>query len=308
MTQTLFLANCRAILVAAIAYAAGRGWLTPADSGALTAILVPIGALVGPWVWIIYSNMNSKLVPHDSVAIQHLDGSKPDLAVGELTNAVTKVVGALLFGALILGGATRSYAADNLPVKLPSLVSATPCTPQSCSGWYAGFGILGDGSNADIIGNGINGSVFSTGAALKVQGGYQLWNGAWFAAIDASVGYEFTTNASAGAVNPSGGNKFVGTELVKLGYNFFPSVASATTAPSQSPLPLTVPANLLASSTPYLTFGGLQRRGISEWVNGVGIETVIAAGWSSDVRYLYAPSQQGVAATSIVMFEVNKHF
>lgn len=205
--------------------------------------------------------------------------------------------------------ASPALAADivPLPAKAP-FASARSCTPQDCSGWYAGFGILGDGSNADVIGNGINGSVFSTGGALKLQGGYQLWNGAWFAAIDGSVGYEFTTNSSAGAVANAGGSRFIGTELVKLGYNFFPSAAQAMATPSQSPVPLVVPANLLASSTPYLTFGGMQRRGISEWVNGVGVQTVIAAGWSTDVKYLYAPAQQDVPATSVVMFELNKHF
>lgn len=201
-----------------------------------------------------------------------------------------------------------AFAADLGPVfKASSLVRA-PCAAGSCSGWYAGFGILGDGSNADVIGNGINGSVFSTGGALKVQGGYQLWNGSWFAAIEGSAGYEFTTNSSAGTVANAGGSRFIGTELVKLGYNFFPSTQSAVVSPSQSPIPLSVPANLLASSTPYMVFGGMQRRGISEWVSGAGVQTIIAAGWSSDVKYLYAPAQQNVPATSVVMLELNKHF
>jgi hypothetical protein len=212
----------------------------------------------------------------------------------------------LAFAALMLPA-----AAADLPRKAPDIIPVSwgNCTPQHCSGWYAGFGVLGDGSNADVVGNGINGSVFSEGGALKLQGGYQLWNGAWFAAIDASVGYEFTTRSSAGLpVANGGGSRFIATELVKLGYNFFPSMQVATTASGQSPIPLTVPANLLASSTPYLTFGGMQRRGISEWVNGVGVQTVIAAGWSTDAKYLYAPAQQNVPATSIVMFELNKHF
>lgn len=202
---------------------------------------------------------------------------------------------------------SHAFAADvPLPVKSPLKVS---CVPGNCSGWYAGVGLLGDGSNVDVVANGVSGSVFSTGGALKVQGGYQLWNGSWFAAFDASVGYEYTTNVSAGApVVGAGGSRFIGTELLKLGYNFFPSTAAAITPPSQSPVPLTVPANLLASSTPYLTFGGMQRRGRNEWVSGVGVQTVIASGWSTDVKYLHAPSQDGEPAASIVMFEINRHF
>lgn len=204
--------------------------------------------------------------------------------------------------------ALPAVAAD-LPVKVLPFASPTLCVAGSCSGWYAGFGVLGDGSNADIIGSGVNGSVFAGGGAIKVQGGYQYWAGSVLAGIEGGVGYEFTTNISAGlpTVNKSG-SRFVGTELIKLGYNFFPGAASALTAPSQSPVPLTVPANLLASTTPFFVFGGLQRRGISEWVNGAGVETVIAAGWTSEAKYLYAPAQQGQPATSIVTLELNKHF
>lgn len=213
---------------------------------------------------------------------------------------------ALAFAAL----SSHALAADiRFPVKSP-LLPAPSCVPGSCSGFYAGFGILGDGSNVDVVANGINGSVFSTGGVLKVQGGYQFWNGSWFAALDASVGYEYTTKVSANlpTIAGNGGSKIVATELVKLGYNFLPGTANALTPPSQSPAPLMVPANLLASSTPYFTVGGLQRRGKNEWVSGVGVQTVIAAGWSSDLKYLHAPSQQGEPATSIVMFELNRHF
>lgn len=216
----------------------------------------------------------------------------------------------LILSAFGLLAATAALASDlSLPVKAIPFTSATLCTPSSCSGWYAGFGILGDGSNADIVGSGINGSVFSSGGAIKVQGGYQLWNGAYFAAIEGGAGYEFTTNASAGVpVVEKGGSKFIGTELVKLGYNFFPQAGAAVTTPSQSPVPMTTAASLLAASTPYFVFGGMQRRGVSEWVNGAGVQMIVAAGWSTDVKYLYAPAQQNVPATSVVMFELNKHF
>ena len=213
-----------------------------------------------------------------------------------------------IFIAVGLAACSAVHAADVQlpPVKAPV---AAPCIAGSCSGWYAGFGVLGDGANVDIIGNGINGSVFAAGGALKAQAGYQLWSNAWFAAIEAGAGYEFTRAANSGLpIQNNGGSKFVGTELVKLGYNFFPSTASAVVAPSQSPLPLVSPANILAASTPYLTFGGMQRRGKNLWVNGAGVQSIISAGWSSDIKYLYAPSQNGDPATNVVMIELNKHF
>src|SRR6266852_5887337 len=172
-----------------------------------------------------------------------------------------------------------ALAAD-LPVKATPYLSATPCAAGSCSGWYAGFGILGDGTNVDVIGNGINGSVFAAGGAIKVHGGYQFWNGNWFAAIEGGVGYEFTRASSSNLpITNNFGSKFIGTELIKLGYNFFPSTQSAVVVPSQSPIPLVSPANFFAATTPYMVFGGMQRRGKSLWVNGAGAETIIAAGW-----------------------------
>lgn len=69
MTQTFFLGQLRLMAVAIIAYGTGKGWFTPADSGLISGLLGPIGLLAGPWLWSIYSNVNSKLVPKDSVAI-----------------------------------------------------------------------------------------------------------------------------------------------------------------------------------------------------------------------------------------------
>jgi hypothetical protein len=126
----MFLANCRAVLIAIIAYCAGRGFLTPADSTALTAVLIPIGALVGPWAWVIYANINSKLVPHDSVAIStdHVAGADipkaGDTAV--LTNGdnrvmAVKVVGAIMFVFLIFGALPSSAFAQTKPAGACSL-------------------------------------------------------------------------------------------------------------------------------------------------------------------------------------------
>lgn len=214
----------------------------------------------------------------------------------------------LLLAAVIVALFLTSAKAADISVKAPA-IAAAPCVAGACSGWYAGFGAMGNGTNADIVGNGINGSVFAGGGALHVEGGYQFWSGSLFAAIEGSLGYEFTSNVSSGVPsNNLTGSRFVGTELIKLGYNFFPSTASATTAPSQSPVPLIVPANLLASTTPYFAFGGMQRLGHNVWVNGAGLETVIAAGWSSHAEYLYAPAQNGLNATSIIRLGLDRHF
>jgi opacity protein-like surface antigen len=247
----------------------------------------------------------------------------PQIAMGMITGGlalifakdsnVTGGTKSLILVGAILGALTfapQARAAD-LAVKAinNALTSPTPCVVQNCSGWYGGFGVLGDGSNADIVGNGLNGSVFAAGGAIKAQGGYQFWNGSWFAALDLGVGYEFTTNVSANApVVNAGGSKFIGLETVKLGYNFFPSTQMAPVTPSTSPVQALAPANILSNTTPYFRFGGMQRKGVNMWVNGAGVQTVIAANWTSDVSYLYAPAQQGLPATSVVLLELNRHF
>jgi opacity protein-like surface antigen len=202
---------------------------------------------------------------------------------------------------------TAAFAAD-LPVKTSVAAPVPYCTPGNCSGLYGGFGFAGTGANLDLL-NG--GSVFSAGGTVKVQGGYQLWNGNWLAAIDLSFGGEFTTATnSAVPVVPreKGRSKLFGSEMIKLGYNFFPSSQSVAPAPSQSPIAFLTPANLLAASTPYVKCGGLQRRGISAGACGAGVEAVIASGWTADFSYLNSPAQQGLPADQLVMIEINKHF
>lgn len=204
-----------------------------------------------------------------------------------------------------------ALAADLPPFPTKAAVVA-PCLAGSCSGWYGGFGFAGSGSNLDIVAGGLNNSVFAAGGIVKVQGGYQLWNGSWFAAIDVSLGGEFTTTANGSlpvVPNERGRSKLFGSEMIRLGYNFFPSPASAPVTPSQSPISgLIVPANLLAASTPFLQCGGVQRRGTSVGACGAGFETVIASSWTSTISYTNSPSQQGLPADNLVMIEINKHF
>lgn len=69
MTYDFFMGQLRLIAVALIAFATGKGWLSSADATFISALLPPIGAICGIWIWSIYRNVNSKLVPKDSVAI-----------------------------------------------------------------------------------------------------------------------------------------------------------------------------------------------------------------------------------------------
>jgi hypothetical protein len=183
-------------------------------------------------------------------------------------------------------------------------VTAAPTnclTSASCSGLYVDFGVMGEGNDVNVLANGA-GSAFSDGLGVFAGGGYQVWQGQLLAGIEASLGYEFANGG-----NTPGNGKFLGQEAVHLGYNFFPSSATSTTTPGQSPIGLIAPANLLAASTPYLIMGGIQRHGISEATIGAGIQTVIAAGWSTEIEYMNAPSQQGQPDDQVFMIKVLKH-
>lgn len=128
MTMDFFLGQLRLALVAALAYAGGRGWLTPTDSGFAVALITSLGPIVGPWLWSVYVNINGKIVPKDSVAIHLLDlPLDPGLqrltqrdvgSVIKLPDAA-KVVGAILIAFMLSAFAFPSDARAQGKLKLP---------------------------------------------------------------------------------------------------------------------------------------------------------------------------------------------
>lgn len=211
---------------------------------------------------------------------------------------------AALAGAIL--SITTAHAAD-LAVKAPSgLFASTPCTPTSCSGWYVGFGLTGNGTNADIVGSGINGSIFAAGGALDLHGGYQFWNGQYFAALEGGIGYQFTNGGA-----PLSGSNVTGYEIVKLGIGLQSlfNTTTATTVPGQTDAPISIPAALSnALISPYIALGGIQTRGVSVWANGAGAEFVLASHYNLDLRYMYAAPQQNLGAVQQVTLGLNYHF
>lgn len=200
---------------------------------------------------------------------------------------------------------TGAFAGD---IASPSYKAPTVPSCQSsasCSGLYADFGLLNE--NANFITTGLGGATNDFGVLLG--GGYQLWTGPVLAGLQLNGGYEFS---SQGASAP--GSHFLGTALVQLGYNFFntstptATAPSAATTPGQSPFQNIVPANLLAASTPYINAGGCIRHGITQGCAGAGIQTVIAAGWSTAFDYVNMPSQKGQPDSQVFLLKVLKHF
>lgn len=180
--------------------------------------------------------------------------------------------------------ASAAYAAD-VPAK-SAATYANPCTvasastPLSCSGWYVGAALSGVGSNADIIGSGINGSVFAGGMVPSVNGGYQYVQGQWLFGAELDVGYAVNSNVAVGNING-----FRVTEFFKAGGNL------AAVFGGQSPV--TIPASLANSVLGlYVGVGATQWHLPSNtWatgtVSGAGLLFDISPRLFGDLRYTY---------------------
>jgi len=184
---------------------------------------------------------------------------------------------------------TTALAAD-LPTKAPVYVPlsdpcsvATATTPLSCSGWYVGAGLAGEGSNADIIGSGIVGSVFAAGMTPTVDAGYLYAKGNWLFGAEFDAGYSVGTNAVTNGV----GNSFNGfrlTEDFKAGGNLSALLGNAA--------PITIPPQLAAAVIgPYVHVGTTQWQLPGAWANGVvsgaGVLFDIGPRLFGDLRYTY---------------------
>lgn len=187
---------------------------------------------------------------------------------------------ALFAVALAMLVAPSAHASDlNLKSKRAFAYTPAPCLPTSCSGFFAGMNLSGTMTNANVIGNGINGSLAGGGQSIGVQAGYQFANGAWFFGPEIDANYVVAGSAVPGA-SPSkyrvGEYMKVGTSLATL---FGMSATSATP---------NVPEKLAAQViSPYVIFGAVQS-GIGQgWATGAGVEFALAENWFVDSRYTY---------------------
>jgi hypothetical protein len=57
LTYDFVMSQLRTAAVAVVAYAGGRGWLTPTDAGLLTALGASLGPILLPWAWSVYANL-----------------------------------------------------------------------------------------------------------------------------------------------------------------------------------------------------------------------------------------------------------
>lgn len=189
-------------------------------------------------------------------------GAKKALALAQsmVADAKTaaKMIAFVAFGLLALSliANTSAVAADlgSQPMAAKAPVY-TGCVINNCTGLYAGVGLSGNGTNADIIGSGLSQSVFAAGAQVDLHAGYQFWNGTYFAAIEAGIGYQFTNG---GAIQFNG-NQLTGYEIVKLGVSLSGLLNTGAS-------PIAIPAALSSAlMSPYVAVGAIQHNVVSQF-------------------------------------------
>jgi opacity protein-like surface antigen len=182
--------------------------------------------------------------------------------------------------------ATPAWATD-MPVKVAPVAGVPdPCTTSQCTGWYVGGGFAGNGTNADILGNGISGSVFAAGAIPFVNGGWQYWNGKLFLAAEVGVGDQLNIGG------------LTGNETGVLGYQEVQFGGTLSGILGTNSAPVTVPTVLSADLISlYVAMGVIERSFANGWETGAGAKFAIAPHLFLDIGYRYA--NYGVAAQAI---------
>jgi len=200
---------------------------------------------------------------------------------------------ALLIGAVLCSPVMAADLRLKAPAYVPPVctagapMSATMAAiASSCSGFYAGFAVQGLGSNLDILGSGINNSVFAGGGVIGITGGYQFWNGNFFLAGEGDLGLNVATNGLNGAV---GNKNWDGGIFAKAGVGLsnLIGIGQAGTVgvgtPSQGINLAVIPGTSLMS--PYAVIGDSFKQGNQGWTMGAGTEFILAQGWNLDIYY-----------------------
>ncbi|HEX4041776.1 MAG TPA: hypothetical protein VHY10_08760 [Xanthobacteraceae bacterium] len=241
---------------------------------------VPLaGALPGSWIapivaWckiLVYVNP-FLLAGHSFTALQW---PKPAAAAAKAMLAFFAVV--VVSTLFVTPG--RAQTVTKAPPA--TATSAVDCVLTLCEGPYIGANIVNAGANFDVIGQGLTG-LASNGIMGGLHAGYEFWNDQLFAAIEADVEYDVTTNNGGVGTGLSGQYALGGQ--VKLGYTLaqlFGAAASGQAVP-------TLPQQLLSSLiSPYIAVGVWDRPWGAGLLTGAGVQALIAQNWTLDAEYFH---------------------
>ena len=188
----------------------------------------------------------------------------------------------LFAGGMLLALGSIGQAAD---LKLPPLVKAPvapTCAIAFCTGGYFGGGIDGNGTSADILGSGLNGSVFGAGAMPSVDIGYQYWNGSILLGGEAGVGYAMPARSAVNGVDANPG------QTGWLAYQEFQVGGQLSGLLGQGTQPsVTVPTALAPYLiAPYAVVGVAEQQGGSTGMDvGAGVKFAFSPNLLLDLGY-----------------------
>lgn len=208
-------------------------------------------------------------------------GAKADTNTNKLAAGLALL--AFLLAPLALQ-ANVAYAADMVPAKAPIHAKAalTDCSVTDCSGFFAGANVAGIGTSLDVLGSGVNQSLFGGGGLIGAEAEYQLWNGKYFVSIGAIADLDMNVNGTAISQN-----KFLGAVLVKAGYGL-----GAVFAPAPTTGGAVLSQLQSALLTPYATLGAVPF-GHQGWITGAGMAFALSPAWLLTLDYLHIAYKSG---------------
>jgi len=170
-------------------------------------------------------------------------------------------------------------AMAQLVAKSPITGPTNPCTPTSCTGAYVGGFLAGNGTNADIIGSGLSGSVFAGGGIPGMVAGYQFANGSYFLAAEAGIGWQINVGSTINGVNTSE-TGYMAYEGIKVGGQ----LAGILGTQASTTIPTVLTARLIS---PYVIVGAVERPFANGWMTGAGATFDLTPTLFLDIGYKY---------------------
>lgn len=260
------------------------GAVAPEQKGAFVQIGsgIVMWFIVAAWSWWQKSGQQQVREMLKHLTARSTTAGAIETAKAADAGAAVKAI-ALLIGLAIFGLISQPLFAADLPLKALAFSQvSTPCLPTSCTGLFAGGSITGAMTSANVIGNGINGSLAGGGQSIGMQGGYQYANGTLFFAGELSASY--VTNGGINTDN-SAPARFRVMEVAKVGTALATLLGIA--GPQNSATP-PVPSQFVASIiSPYILVGAVQSGIGNGWATGAGVEIALTDAWFLDSRYSY---------------------
>ena len=220
---------------------------------------------------------------------------------------MTRVILSAVAGVALALGLCTAQAADLTKAPPPPAKVQFSCgVTTTCIGPYVGVDVSGLNANFTSFLPGASGPVGGGDMTLGVHGGFQYWNGQYFAAFDVQARASMAQNLN--AVGGTFNDRWTFFQTVKAGANlaqFFniPQTSAPANPSASGPVAgsgFTIPANLLSMLTSaYLQFGAAERFSKTGYFTGAGVQLLLSANWTADIDYKHIMWNGAQAGTTL---------